>query len=165
MLSTDKAWEVFEELEDNYFNPKPSIVSAPASAAKREPVVTFPEAIYRVYAILFRGGIVKTGCTKRLCTRMSEVKREFKREIERATKCEIVDIYFSPLMCCEDARLVERCCKEIFSSQLVKGEFFSAEFAEVCTAIDRFVKLAAFKPLVTKHYIATEKSFVDKNSV
>ena len=133
--------------------------------AKPEPVVTFPEPIYRVYAILFKGGLVKTGCTKRLCTRMSEVKREFKREIERATKCEIVDIYFSPLMYCEDARLVERCCKEVFSSQLVKGEFFSAEFAEVCAAIDRFVKLAAVKPLVTKHYIAAEKLLADKNSV
>ena len=133
--------------------------------AKPEPVVTLPEAIYRVYAILFKGGIVKTGCTKRLCTRMSEVKREFKREIERATKCEIVDIYFSPLMYCEDARLVERCCKEVFSSQLVKGEFFSAEFAEVCAAINRFVKFAAVQPLVTKHYIATKKSLVDKNSI
>ena len=125
--------------------------------AKPEPVVTFPEAIYRVYAFLLEDTNVKIGYTKRFCPRIGEIKRE--------THLPIVKIYFTPFMTCENARLVERCCKEIFYSQRVKGEIFSVAFKEACAAIDYFVKLAAFKPLVTKHYIATEKSFVDKNSL
>ena len=133
-----------------------SLVDKPAAVVKPEPALIVPETIYRVYAFLMENELVKIGYTKRFCSRISEIKR--------MTGLPIVDIYFSPFMDCEDAHLVERCCKEIFSSRHMKGEFFSVKFAEACTAINRFVKLAAVKPLATKHHIAAAKLIADKNS-
>ena len=89
----------------------------------------------RVYAFLMNDNSVKIGYTDRLCPRISEIKREKNSAVK--------DIYFSPLMSRENARLVERCCKEIFSSSKLDGEFFSVKFEEACKAIDSFVKMVA----------------------
>ena len=150
MLSTDKAWDVFEELEENYFNPKPTpVIVAPAAAPviEREPAIIIPEAIYRVYVFQLEDSNSKLGLTKRFCPRIGEIKR--------ATRLPIVNIYFTPLMYLEDARIVERSCKEVFSSRCVKGEIFSVDFAEICVAVDRFAQLVAVKPLDYKLNIAT----------
>ncbi len=146
MLSTDKAWEVFEELEDNYFNPKSSpAVTAPA--AEKKSAAIRPEAIYLVYVLLLSNGKVKIGITKRFCARINEIKR--------ATRLSIADIYFTPLMSFDDARKVEKCCKEIFSTQRITGEIFSVDFERACAAVERFVKLVSVKPIESKLNIAT----------
>ena len=112
-----------------------------ASAAIR------PEAIYLVYVLLLSNGKVKIGITKRLCARISEIKRE--------TGLTIADIYFTPLMSFDDARKVEKCCKEIFFTRRVKGEIFSVDFERACAAVERFVELATAEPRVSKLNIAT----------
>ena len=151
MLSTDKAWDVFEELEDNYFNPKPSpVIAAPAAeplAAKRKSAAIRPEEIYRVYVLLLEDGNSKLGRTTRLCIRIGE--------IERKIRLSVADIYFTPLMSFEDSRLVEQCCKKIFASKHVTGEIFSADFETACAAVERFVKLVSVKPIAYKRNIAT----------
>ena len=89
----------------------------------------------RVYAFLMNDNSVKIGYTDRLCPRISEIKREKNSAVK--------DIYFSPFMSRENARLVEWACQEKFSSRRVEGEFFSVKFEEVCAAIDSFVKMVA----------------------
>ena len=112
-----------------------------ASAAIRS------EAIYLVYVLLLSNGKVKIGITKRLCERISEVRRE--------TGLTISDMYFTLFMLYKDARKVEKCCKEIFFTRRVKGEIFSVDFERACAAVERFVELATAEPRVSKLNIAT----------
>ena len=152
MLSTDKAWEVFEELEDNYFNPKPSpavtaLVDKPAAEKKPRKCHDIIAGYAFVYVFLLSNGKVKIGITKRFCARINEIKR--------ATRLSIADIYFTPLMSFDDARKVEKCCKEIFSTQRITGEIFSVDFERACAAVELFVKLVSVKPIDSKLNIAT----------
>ena len=137
-----KHWVTFEVLPSIRKTGSYSLFDKPAAepvAEKTAPVKIRPEAIYLVYVLLLSDGNVKIGITKRFCPRIGEIKRK--------THLSIVDIYFTPFMFRDNARTVERCCKEIFSSRHVKGEIFSVDFADACAAVKRFVKLATAKPL------------------
>ena len=144
-----KHWVTFEVLPSirktgsySLFAPAAEpVADKTASAAIR------PEAIYLVYVLLLSDGKVKIGITKRFCARISEVRRE--------TGLPIADIYFTPLMSFDDARKVEKCCKEIFSTQRITGEIFSVDFERACAAVERFVKLVSVKPIESKLNIAT----------
>ncbi len=116
-------------------------------AAEKKPAKIRPELIYRVYVFLLEDNKSKLGRTKRLCARISEVRRE--------TGLTIRDMYFTPFMLYKDARTVEKCCKEKFFKRRVKDEIFSVDFAEVCAAVERFVKLVSVKPIDSKLNIAT----------
>lgn len=132
MLSTDRAWEVYEELEDNYFNPE-TAETAPVAAP--EPVAQKPDKA-RVYLFLMNDGtiqIVKIGHSKNIRTRVAE--------IERKTGLKVVDMYFTPEMPRQDARLVEWASQKKLFPQRVQGEFFSADFVEARAVIDYFVEL------------------------
>ena len=142
MLSTDRAWEVFEELEDFYFIRNTSALVAPA--AKEKPALESKRRKFnfaRVYVFLMSDYSVKIGYTKRFCRRMSEIKRQ--------NKLVVKNIFFTAIMSCENARLVERCTKEIFSSSKLNGEFFSVKFDEACKAVEYFTKLVAATPIVS----------------
>ena len=154
MLSTDKAWEVFEELEDCYFSQKtPEALVAPA-ATKPLPnpnrrAGQLSDA--RVYVLEMEDGtvqIVKIGQSKNIRSRTAKIKRD--------TGLTVKNIYFTPFMSREDARLIEWACQEIFSSRRVRGEFFSVKFEEVCTAMDYFVKLASV-PSIVSNFERVEK--------
>ncbi|MBR2732773.1 MAG: GIY-YIG nuclease family protein, partial [Selenomonadaceae bacterium] len=106
-----------------------------------------PELIYRVYVFLLEDNNSKLGRTKRLCIRIGEVKHD--------TRLPISKIYFTPLMSFENARLVERSCKEVLSSKRVKGEIFSADFDDVRATVEYFVQLVSVKPIDTDLNIAT----------
>ena len=137
MLSTDKAWEVFEDLEDNYFNRNTSPVAKPAPAVNPNRRAG-QLAAARVYVLLMSDGsvqIVKLGQSKNIRSRVAKIKRD--------TGLTVKDIYFTPFMSRENARLVEWACQEKFSSRRVEGEFFSVEFEEACKAIDSFVKMVS----------------------
>ena len=95
----------------------------------------------RVYVFLMSDYSVKIGYTKRFCRRMSEIKRQ--------NKLVVKNIFFTAIMSCENARLVERCTKEIFSSSKLNGEFFSVKFDEACKAVEYFTKLVAATPIVS----------------
>ena len=142
MLSTDRAWEVFEELEDFYFSQNtPKAIAAPA--AKEKPAVNpnrregqLSDA--RVYVFLMSDGsvmIVKIGQSKNVNARKASVERE--------TKLTVKKVYYTPLMPRKIVRLIERACHEIFSSSKLNGEFFSVEFDEACKVVDSFVKVVA----------------------
>ena len=133
MLSTDKAWEVFELLEDNYFNP-PSAIVAP-TAAKREPNPNRRAGQLKaacVYVLLLSDNSVKIGHSSKIRRRVAKIKRQ--------TGLTVNDLYFSSYMSREIARLIEWACQEKFSSRCIKGEFFSVSFEEACAAVDAFAK-------------------------
>ncbi len=156
MLSTDKAWDVFEELEDNYFNPKPSIISEPAHVVKRKCHAIFP-GYACVYVLLMSDGTVKIGFSGNPRARVAKIKRD--------SNLTVNDLYMSPFMPREVAHLIEWACQEKFSSRRVEGEFFSVKFETACAAVNVFVSAVNILSSVPKHYIANEKFLVDKNSI
>ena len=90
-----------------------------------------------VYVLLMSNDLIlltKLGQSNNIRTRITQIKRE--------TGLTVKDIYFTPLMPRDKARLIEGLCKEKFSAQCIKGEFFSADFNEMCAAVERFMKMA-----------------------
>ena len=141
MLSTDKAWDVYEKLEDFYFRfhqgetaPVPALTPNARSEAQKRPA--------RVYAAEMSNGLVKIGNSSIVRPRVAKIKRE--------TKSKVVDIYISPLMPREKARLIEWACQEKFSSRRVEGEFFSVPFEEVCAEINCMVNIIRADIVVDK---------------
>ena len=92
---------------------------------------------------LLSDGNIKIGFSKRFCARIGEVKREInrRRKAEGKKKLTFKNVYFTPKMSYEDARLVEWASQKKLSPQRVKGEFFSADFVEARAVIDYFVEL------------------------
>ena len=132
MLSNDKAWEVFEELEDNYFNQNPVVETAPVVKPAAEKI-----DLARVYLILLSDGtikIVKIGQSKNIRSRVAKIERE--------TGLKVVNIHYTPPLLRETARLVEWTAQKKLSAWHVKGEFFSANFDEARKVIDISVELA-----------------------
>ena len=141
MLSTDKAWDVFEELEDCYFSQNaPKTLVAPA-AAKPLPnpnrrAGQLSDAC--VYVFGMSNGtvqIVKIGQSKDVNKRKASIERKTKQTVEK--------IYYTPLMPRRIARLIEQACHEIFSSSKLGEEIFSVKFEEACKVINSFVKVVA----------------------
>lgn len=90
----------------------------------------------RVYLLQLSDGsvlIVKIGHSKNIRARVAKIKRE--------TGLNVVDMYFTPYMPREDARLVEWATQEKLSSRRVKGEFFSVDFDEARNVVDYFVEI------------------------
>ena len=136
MLSTDKAWEVFEELEDFYFNRNSSTDLA------------------RVYVFQLSDDsviIVKIGHSKNIRARVAKIERE--------TDLNVVDMYFTPFMPRKDARLVEWASQKKLSSWRVRGEFFSVEFSEARKAIDYFVELVTATLSIESAKLIADKKF------
>ncbi|MBR4642183.1 MAG: ORF6N domain-containing protein [Selenomonadaceae bacterium] len=97
MLSTDKAWEVFEDLEDNYFNRNTSPVAKPAPAVNPNRRAA-QLAAARVYVLLMSDGsvqIVKLGQSKNACQEKFSSRRVegefFSVEFEEA--CKAIDSF------------------------------------------------------------------------
>ena len=84
---------------------------------------------------------VKIGHSKKIRSRVAEIKNEIKSDNED-DKFFVNNMYFTPLMPRETARSVEWATQEIFSSRCVEGEFFSADFDKVCDGVKYFVTLA-----------------------
>ena len=139
MLGTERAWDVFEELEENYFSQKTSAPEIPAPAVKK-----FSRLFINVcvYVLLMSDDTVKVGYTKRFCKRISEIKSQFKLSVK--------GIHITPFMSCEKAQIVERCFKEIYSSQRVKGEIFSVDFDSACKTVNHFVELVSVPEIVSE---------------
>lgn len=113
MLSTDKAWDVFEQLEDCYFSRHSSVLTAAAEPAqlkssKRSEGQKSPA---RVYVALMEDNSVqvKLGQSKNVLGRITDIERE--------TKLNVKDFRFTPLMPRDKARLIEGACKKIFASR------------------------------------------------
>ena len=138
-INTPEAWEVFDELEKNYFSQKTSAPEIPAPAVKK-----FSRLFINVcvYVLLMSDDTVKVGYTKRFCKRISEIKSQFKLSVKGN--------HITPFMSCEKAQIVERCFKEIYSSQRVKGEIFSVDFDSACKIVNHFVELVSVPEIVSE---------------
>ena len=131
MLSTDKAWEVFEMLEDTYFNQ--GVKTAPVIETLAEKVRRPLSPTACVYALLMSNGTVKIGHTGNIRERVAKIKRQ--------TGLTVNKLHFTFDISRDIARKIEWACQENFSLQRMKGEFFNCTFAEICGLIDSFVKV------------------------
>ena len=152
MLSTDKAWDIFEELEENYFNPKTSAPVIAEPVAERKCHAVFP-GYACVYVLLMSNDTVKIGFSGNPRARVAKLKR--------VNNLTVNDLYISPFMPREVAHLIEWACQEKFSSRLVKDEFFSVAFETACAAVDHFVNAVNILS-APKHHIAIAKPIADK---
>ena len=128
MLSTDKAWEVYEKLEDNYFNRIVETAPVPTKTARRP---LSPTAC--VYVLLLSNGTVKIGHTSNLRERVAKIKNCTGLKVDR--------LYFTLTISRDIARLIEWACQENFSSRKVGSEIFNADFNESCEVVNSFVKV------------------------
>ena len=146
MLSTDKAWDVFEQLEDCYFSRHSSVLTAAAEpvqlkSSKRSEGQKSPA---RVYVFRLADGtvfIVKIGQSKNVEERKKKIARKYKVTIDKT--------YYSPLLSRKVARLIERACHQIFSAHNLGKELFDIEFEEACKVINAFVDVIACIPQVS----------------
>ena len=136
MLSTDKAWEVFEALEDNYFDrpaiveEKPKAKSQPAPHPRRRAAQLRDS---HVYAFLMSDNTVKIGIAGDVEKRMPQIERQY--------KLTVMNWHYSPLMTRKDALKLEAMCQKIFSPYRTEGEFFSVNFRSACALIDSYSKI------------------------
>lgn len=152
-INTTEAWAMFDNLEENYFNPKPATVTEPAAERKPRKNHDVIKGYAFVYVLLLSNGLVKIGCSSNPRTRIAQLKRIHKLTVK--------DLYLSLSMPREIARLIEWACQEKFSSRRVKGEIFSVTFEEACSAVDNFAS-AAILPLALKFNIITAALVVDR---
>ena len=126
MLNTPKAWEVFNLLMTNYFNPAPTIVQPDAkkSPRKYQPLPEF--AI--VYAVLFVNELTKIGMSTEFNRRLPEIRKEVKLDVK--------GVHSSSVLPFDAARKLEKACKSKFASSARGNELFAAPFADICKALD-----------------------------
>ena len=142
MLNTDKAWEVFDVLEKNYFNSASLPVMAPAPVHVPNPnrvAGQFKDA--RVYAISIGDNAVKIGQSCNVAKRKSNLKSRLKVEFGKT--------YQTSLMTRKIARAIEKACHDIFSSSEHDGEIFYVDFEAACKVIVALEKLVGSLPLVS----------------
>lgn len=129
MLSTEKAWEVFEMLEDNYFNRVVETAPVPAAPVEK----TRSKLVACVYILLLSSGLVKIGHTDKVGNRATVIERE--------TNSTVGKLYCTFLMARDKACSIERICQKNFSSYRVNGEFFNADFSEVRNFLKSLVEI------------------------
>lgn len=127
MLNTQKAWEVFNALEQNYFNPPPA---APAPVVVEEPKKRKScSDTAHAYAFLMSDDTTKIGHSDDIEDRIKRMKREKGLEVMRE--------HHSPKLPRDDARSIEKTLHKKYARFKVDGEFFNADYADVCNSLDR----------------------------
>lgn len=127
MLNTQKAWEVFNALEQNYFNPPPA---APAPVVVEEPKKRKScSDTAHAYAFLMSNATTKIGHSDDIEDRIKRMKREKGLEVMRE--------HHSPKLPRDDARSIEKTLHKKYARFKVDGEFFNADYADVCNSLDR----------------------------
>ena len=125
MLNTDKAWEMFEALEENYFNrcaAEPVIVEEPKKRKSRSDTA-------HVYAFLMSNATTKIGHSDDIDDRIKRMKRE--------KGLEVMKEHHSKKLPRNSAMRIESTLHRKYARFKVDGEFFNADFADVCTALDK----------------------------
>ena len=118
----------------------PTIDETGSYSRTADPALAVKLDLARVYLLLLSDGtvqILKIGQSKNVRARVAKIERE--------TGLNVVDIYFTPFMPREIARLVEWTSQKKLSAWHVKGEFFSVEFEEARKVIDYSVEIAFAK--------------------
>ena len=127
-INTTEAWDMFDELENNYFNRVVETSPVPTKTARRP---LSPTAC--VYVLLLSNGTVKIGHTGNLRERVAKIKNCTGLKVDR--------LYFTLTISRDIARLIEWACQENFSSRKVGSEIFNADFNESCEVVNSFVKV------------------------
>ena len=134
MLSTDKAWEVFELLEESYFNRKQTFLPAESPDLKKELIMLKKQIgtvksleLAVVYVLLMETGAVKIGMTNNLTERIRQIKAETGREV--------LNYRSTPFMSREEAARLEKSLLDKFAANNLGGEFFDARFVEVAALL------------------------------
>lgn len=137
MLNTQKAWDMFGELERVYFcvikgeNPT---TAAAKDEPKEEPKKRKPRSDKAcAYAMKMSNQLVKIGHTGNIEDRISRVENE--------SGWQVTDEHHSPELERTDARRIERTLHRKYAHVKVKGEYFNADFDDVSDQLDREVEL------------------------
>ncbi len=127
MLNTPKAWEVFNLLMTNYFNPPapPAVVEQPPEKKKRKP----PSDMAHAYGFLMSNATVKVG-------HAGEIDERIKR-VESKHNLNVLAEHHTPKVAREVARKIEKRVHRKFVACRVNGEFFQAPFDDVKDALDK----------------------------
>ena len=135
MINTVEAWEVFNVLEQNYFNPAPVEVKEEVKdEPKEEPKKRKPRSDKAcAYAMKMNNNLVKIGHTSDMDDRISRVENE--------SGWQVTDEHHSPELERTDARRIERTLHRKYAHVKVKGEYFNADFDDVSDQLDREVEL------------------------
>ena len=155
MLSTDKAWEVFELLEDTYFNQNASAIKTePAPVADKPVHVPNPNRVAGqhknacLYVSAVSNGTVKFGQSCNVKAR--------KANIQSVHKVKLGEPHTTSDFPRKVACLAEQACKDIFAPYRVEGEFFRVDKDLACRVVDALDKLITALPS------ALELEFVNK---
>ena len=117
-------------------------------------------SLARVCVLLMSNNLVlltKFGQSNNILARITRIERE--------TSLTVKDIYFTPLMPRDKARLIEGACKKIFASRRIKGEFYSADFDDVWAAVNRFMEMAFATLPQVSNFERAEKIFALVNAM
>lgn len=142
MINTQKAWDMFNLLMDNYFKPAAEVVAVevPASPVESEqkPVDKLKEEISMlknqlskinctefavVYILLMSNGSVKIGMTKDLTERIKQLKHE--------KRLETLDFYTTSFMSRLEALRLEQTLHQKYAEFNLGGEFYNIRFVDV----------------------------------
>lgn len=154
MINTSQAWAVFDALEQHYFNSPPlaaetaPVAEKPQKNQKRADAQNSPARVYVFLLVASSFFAVKIGLSKDLETR--------KKTVERETNATVCHIYKTSLLPRKIARLLEKLCKEYFSSSRLSGEYFFTDYNEVCKVLNMLEKMVEALPSVNDHVRAEE---------
>lgn len=135
LIDTPEAWQLFTELENNYFNNEEVALPAPEAVLvdeserlmirmKKQFAVTEKYDLAVVYALLLSNLTVKIGVTDNLTRRIKELKAE--------TKLDVFQFKTTAYMSREEALALEAALKEKYAADCLGGEYFDVRFVDLC---------------------------------
>lgn len=156
MINTSRAWDMFDKLEQNYFQQLvPVIATKPVQPAHvpnpNRRAGQFKDA--RLYVSEVSDGTVKVGQSCDVETRKSNIGRQYNVKLGRT--------YKGSYMPRKIVRLLEKAFKEEFAVLRVKGEFFSIDFEMACNAVDALEKLARHFQIESVELLAQNKTLTN----
>ena len=146
LIDTEEAWKLFTALEQNYF--KPQAVEEPKKRKSRSDTA-------HVYAFLMSNATTKIGHSDDIDDRIKRMKRE--------KGLEVMKEHHSKKLPRNSAMRIESTLHRKYARFKVDGEFFNADYADVCDALDKVT--AAEIELVEEYETFTPAELTDRERV
>ena len=133
-INTPKAWQMFDKLEQHYFNTFVAPVVAKPAKTKNPKRVAGQKTPASIYVAQMKDNfhIVKIGQSHDPESRLPQIKGLNRK-----------DFYKTILLPRKVARLLEQVCHEIFAPHALGNELFGIEYDEACRIIRALEKFAA----------------------
>lgn len=128
ILNNDRAWDVFELLEENYFFGNFFEKFNESLQKTSNPILCC------VYILEMDNGTVKIGYTRNFTKRAIV--------LSSASGLKITNWCHSEYVLNSEARKVETLCHEFFSTKRTIGEYFQISFKEACEQLSRYLNIA-----------------------